>query len=230
MVGSGALVWRAAMHAASAGKPVEAVIHPHGEDVPAQAVELNCVATHDVNELAEYIGGLSIDRLVCSTGNPFIFRTPILDLGLTIVNVHGAPLPRYRGLPLATAAFAILRSEREFGVTLHRVDAGIDTGPVVDRRTFSLSSSVTLEELSLQVTDACHEILTDNIDDLDRVPEQDVDESSQPGEYFGFTQLASISTYRDHPNFDRATDLGVLDEFYPSYAELFEAARSRTIR
>jgi hypothetical protein len=227
IVGSGALLWRAATYATSVGKTVDAVVHPRGEEVPPQAAALNCIGARDVNEHAALFRDSCGDRLVCSTGNPFIFREPILGLGLTIVNVHGAPLPRYRGLPLATAAFAILRSEREFGVTLHRVDAGIDTGPIIDRRMFPLSRSVTLEELSIEVTQACHAIFTANIDDLDRAPQSDAASGpADAGEYFGTKQLASLKDYRDHPNFDRATDLGVLDEYYPSYADLFSTIRS----
>jgi len=227
LVGSGALVWRAATYAASIGKTVEAVVHPYGETIPAQAAELDCIATDDVNELAEFIDDVSGDRLVCSTGNPFLFREPILALDLTIVNVHGGPLPNYRGLPMATAVFAILRAEPEFGVTLHRVDAGIDTGPVVDRRAFRLSESVTLEELSMQVTHACHHIFTENIDRLDRAPEPSVPPAAEPaGEYFGMSALAALGTYRDHPNIVRATTLGALEEFYPSYTRLFESVRN----
>ncbi|MCD2157853.1 hypothetical protein LQL77_29340 [Rhodococcus cerastii] len=227
IVGSGALLWRAAAYAASVGKTVDAVVHPQREEVPPQAAKLDCIGARDVNEHADLFRDLCGDRLVCSTGNPFIFRAPILDLGLTIVNVHGAPLPGYRGLPLATAAFAILRSEREFGVTLHRVDAGIDTGPIIDRRMFPLSRSVTLEELSIEVTQACHAIFTANLDDLGRAPRPDTPlGSADAGEYFGTKRLASLKEYRDHPNFHRATDLGVLDEYYPSYADLFSTIRS----
>ncbi|WP_168187139.1 formyltransferase family protein [Williamsia sp. 1138] len=226
LVGSGALFWRAAAHAASAGKTLDAVIHPEGEVVPAWARDLECVATTDVNELADGIDEVTSDQLVCSVGNPFIFRRPILELDLTIVNIHGGPLPQYRGLPIAAAVFAIMQSEKEFGVTLHRVDAGIDTGAIIDRRMFPISDSVTLETLSLQVTEACHEMFTDNLDTLDREPRSTgALETGSSGEYFGMKKLRTIGDHRDHPNFDRATDLGVLAEFYPSYRELFDAAR-----
>lgn len=225
LVGSGAIFWRAASHAASSGKPIDALIHPEAEPVPAWASDFECVGTDDVNELADGIDEVSSDQLVCSTGNPFIFREPILELGLTIVNIHGGPLPRYRGLPIAAAAYAILRSEPDFGVTLHRVEAGIDTGAVIDRRSFALSASATLEELTLQVTQACHEIFTDNIDTLDRPPAPSDPESSSFGEYFGMKKLTEIGAFRDHPNFERATELGVLEDYYPDYRAIFTSAR-----
>ncbi|WP_159502142.1 formyltransferase family protein [Microbacterium sp. 18062] len=224
LVGSGALVWRAADHAASAGKTVDAVIHPRGEVVPARAARFECVGTDDVNGVADVIDAVSSDRLVCSTGNPFIFREPVLELGLTIVNVHGAPLPGYRGLPVVAAAFAILRAEVEFGVTLHRVDAGIDTGAVIERRMFPMPADVTLEELSMAVTQACHDIFMANLGDLDRPPAPE-GPPAVSGEYFGRKRLASIGDHRGNPNFARAIELGVLGDYYPEYADVFASAR-----
>lgn len=43
-------------------------------------------------------------------------------------NLHPGPLPGYAGLN--TPSWAIYRGERTHGVTIHRMDAGIDTGPV----------------------------------------------------------------------------------------------------
>lgn len=45
------------------------------------------------------------------------------------VNVHGGLLPAYRGPHVMQ--WAIINGEVETGVTLHYVDAGIDTGPVI---------------------------------------------------------------------------------------------------
>lgn len=229
LVGSGALVWRAAAEVASAGMTVDVVVHPHDEVVPARAAGFDHLGTSDVNELADVLDEAASDRIVCSTGNPFIFREPVLDLDLTIVNVHGAPLPGYRGLPIAAAAYAILRSETEFGVTLHRVDSGIDTGPVVDRRVFALPADITLEELSMRVTRACHAIFAKNLADLERPATEGTPAGRAAGEYFGMRRLASIVEYRDHPNFARATDLGALEDHYPQYARIFAAARGGAI-
>jgi methionyl-tRNA formyltransferase len=44
-------------------------------------------------------------------------------------NLHPGPLPQYAGLN--TPSWAIYRGETSHGVTIHRMDAGIDTGPVV---------------------------------------------------------------------------------------------------
>jgi methionyl-tRNA formyltransferase len=53
-----------------------------------------------------------------------------------LFNIHFSLLPRYRGCH--TAIWPILSGEREHGVTLHWIDAGMDTGPIIDQRRFDL--------------------------------------------------------------------------------------------
>lgn len=59
-----------------------------------------------------------------------IFKRPVMDIPrLGTWNIHPGALPRYAGL---FAPFrALVEGEPRMGCTLHRVDDGIDTGPVV---------------------------------------------------------------------------------------------------
>jgi len=45
------------------------------------------------------------------------------------INVHGGLLPNYRGANVTE--WALINEERQSGVTMHLVDAGIDTGPII---------------------------------------------------------------------------------------------------
>jgi methionyl-tRNA formyltransferase len=62
-----------------------------------------------------------------------------------LFNLHFSNLPKYRGL--YTAILPILHGESEVGVTLHKVDDGIDTGDIVAQRTFNLPEDITAREL-----------------------------------------------------------------------------------
>jgi methionyl-tRNA formyltransferase len=59
-----------------------------------------------------------------------ILRQPLLDVPpLGAINVHFGHLPCYRGcLPLV---YALANGEAKVGVTLHYMDAGIDTGDII---------------------------------------------------------------------------------------------------
>jgi methionyl-tRNA formyltransferase len=59
--------------------------------------------------------------------------------GLGAVNVHGGLLPEYRGGHVMQ--WAIINGETETGVTLHYVDAGIDTGAVIARARFPIQAA-----------------------------------------------------------------------------------------
>ena len=62
-----------------------------------------------------------------------ILPPPILDLPpLGCLNVHTSLLPKYRGA--APIQWAIANGESETGVTLMKMDAGLDTGPILSMR------------------------------------------------------------------------------------------------
>lgn len=59
-----------------------------------------------------------------------ILPPPVLDLPpFGCINVHGSLLPRHRGA--SPIAAAILAGDREAGVTIMKMDAGVDTGPTL---------------------------------------------------------------------------------------------------
>lgn len=47
------------------------------------------------------------------------------------MNLHSSLLPKYRGVH--PVSWALIDGETETGVTLHRIDAGIDTGPILNQ-------------------------------------------------------------------------------------------------
>ena len=70
----------------------------------------------------------------------------ILDLPPRgILNLHPSLLPRHRGATPIPAA--ILAGDAETGVALFRMDAGMDTGPVVARRRIPLPADADTPEL-----------------------------------------------------------------------------------
>lgn len=77
-----------------------------------------------------------------------IVPSPLLELRHGALNLHPSLLPRYRGATPIPAA--ILAGDRETGVTLMRMDAGLDTGPIVAQTRVTLSGDETtplLEEM-----------------------------------------------------------------------------------
>ena len=53
-----------------------------------------------------------------------------------LFNIHFSKLPKYKGM--YTSCLPLLHGEKTSGVTLHKIDAGIDTGDIVDQKVFTL--------------------------------------------------------------------------------------------
>jgi phosphoribosylglycinamide formyltransferase-1 len=71
-----------------------------------------------------------------------------------IVNVHPSLLPKWPGAHAIERAYH--SGEREFGITVHLVDEGMDTGPVIDRECFTARTDETLDEIEAHVHAAEH--------------------------------------------------------------------------
>jgi len=62
-----------------------------------------------------------------------------------VINTHLAPLPEYRGRN--SPSHAIMNGETRYGVTIHYIDEGIDTGPIISRADFDIEPDMTAREL-----------------------------------------------------------------------------------
>ena len=69
---------------------------------------------------------LEFDRIV----NPNKFKTDKL------FNIHFSLLPKYKGM--FTSIMPILNNEKATGVTLHKIDKGIDTGEIIAQKEFEI--------------------------------------------------------------------------------------------
>ena len=71
-------------------------------------------------------------RIVIVSQTRILARRVLTDVPAVFINVHTGITPNYRGLHGAYWALAV-GDESNCGVTVHVVDAGIDTGPVIAR-------------------------------------------------------------------------------------------------
>lgn len=68
-----------------------------------------------------------------------------------LYNMHFSLLPKYKGA--FTAIWPILNGETETGVTLHRIDKGIDTGEIVAQTAFPIGANDTSRDLYFSYMD-----------------------------------------------------------------------------
>ena len=74
-----------------------------------------------------------------------------------VINVHPALLPAFPGLDAIGQAVA--HGVRVTGVTVHFVDAGVDTGPIILQRAIPLTYTRPIDEVEQEIHRSEHELL-----------------------------------------------------------------------
>ncbi len=124
---AGVSVWKAAADAGVETWPAKMVKYP---------------------SLAERLRQSNVDLLLNVHSLYIINREVLAAPKLGTFNLHPGPLPRYAGLN--AVSWAIFAGEREHGVTVHKVEPAIDTGPIVYQSLFPIEDCDTGLSLSLK--------------------------------------------------------------------------------
>jgi len=137
---------RALDRAARAG--IEAAAFP--------AVEFESRGARDL-AMAEFLGERGVFWVVCA-GYMNLLTKPFLDrFPGRIVNTHSAPLPEFPGAhPIEDVLAA---GVPETAATVHYVDEGVDTGPVIAVERVPVQPGDTVESLRARVQAVEHELL-----------------------------------------------------------------------
>jgi methionyl-tRNA formyltransferase len=93
---------------------------------------------------------------------PGVLRIPRLGC----VNLHASLLPRWRGA--APIQRAILAGDSETGVCLMQMEAGLDTGPLIDCRHCAIGETETGSQLHDRLAQLGADLLADNLDALEQ--------------------------------------------------------------
>ena len=110
--------------------------------------------------LADELRALGVDVLL-NVHSLAIVRAEVLAAPrVGAFNLHPGPLPEYAGLNVPS--WAVLHRRDRHGVTLHRMEPGIDTGDVVSRADFDL----TPRDTGLTVSTRCAQRGIELVDDL----------------------------------------------------------------
>ena len=101
--------------------------------IPAELIDCTPHRTRFPDELqqqtAEKLKKAGVD-LVCLAGFMRLVKQPLLDLFPSrILNIHPSLLPAFPGIEAWKQA--LVAGASETGVTVHEVDSGMDTGPII---------------------------------------------------------------------------------------------------
>jgi methionyl-tRNA formyltransferase len=144
--------------------------------------ELNVLMPADRASLAPLLASVEPDLAVCMG---FPWKVPAEALAvprLGWLNGHPSLLPRHRG-PVPVA-WAIRNGDEEIGITFHRMDADLDTGPILAQRPIPLGEYAPPEEFYPRMGAVVLEVLRDALGRL--AAGEDGAMQDEGGEYESF--------------------------------------------
>jgi methionyl-tRNA formyltransferase len=94
---------------------------------------------------------------------PYIIHDEILSLGIPVINLHPSYLPFNRG---KYPAYWAIVDDTPFGATIHRVDAGVDTGGILWQAPVSLDPTDTGDTAYQKAVFAMRDLCGRNLRDI----------------------------------------------------------------
>ena len=145
--------------------------------------ELDILMPARRGSIAPLLASVRPDLVVCM-GFPWKVPPDALAVPrLGWLNGHPSLLPRHRG-PVPVA-WAIRNGEEEFGVTFHRMDAELDTGPILAQRSLPLGEPREPDELYGEMGPVVVEVLGEALASLAAGVEPAVQDGGDYQSFFG---------------------------------------------
>jgi phosphoribosylglycinamide formyltransferase-1 len=107
--------------------------------------------------LAEWLVQRQVDLIVLAGFMELLSREFTRRFAERVVNVHPALLPAFPGLRAIEQA--VEHGAKVIGVTVHFVDEGVDSGPIILQRAIDLTYPADIERVELRVHQVEHELL-----------------------------------------------------------------------
>lgn len=107
-----------------------------------------------------------------------IFKKEIINIPeFKAINCHAGKLPFYRGRNILN--WALINDEKSFGITVHYIDEGIDTGDIILQNEYPITDKDTYNTLLLKSHKECANILYQSIllfkgGNIERIKQTDI--------------------------------------------------------
>ena len=153
--------------AVASNKPdVKALERAAAAGIPAEVFNSEGFRTREERDaaMADWLAARGVRLVVCA-GYMHLLRAPFLErFQGRIVNTHSAPLPDFPGAhPIEDVLAA---GVKETAATVHYVDEGIDTGPVIATVPVPVEEGDTVATLRARVQAAEHQLLPKAVREL----------------------------------------------------------------
>jgi phosphoribosylglycinamide formyltransferase-1 len=152
--------------AVGSDKPASGLEHADLFGVPTFVVEEKHFSNRDewAEKLAKNISHFNPDLIVLAGFMKVLPASFVTKFSPRIINIHPALLPSFPGAHAVRDALAA--GARETGVTIHVVDDGVDTGPVLAQQTVTILPADDEQTLHERIKLIEHKMLVETVRDL----------------------------------------------------------------
>ena len=126
-------------------------------------------------QVLELLRGLELDALVVVAYGLILPPAALECPRLGCINIHASLLPRWRGA--APIQRAVLAGDSKTGISIMRMEAGLDTGPVLAARDIDIGAEDTAGTLHERLSRLGAELIVQTMDALARGPVPEVPQS-----------------------------------------------------
>lgn len=132
--------------------------------------------------------------LFVSVASPVIFKEKLIEIPkLDCINIHNAPLPKYKGM--LPNFWQLYHGEIKAGMTIHKMDSGIDTGDIVAQELIDIQDDDTLDTLIKRTKRLSAKLAARTIEAYRR-GEIKYSAMSGTGSYFSFPERKDVLKFK----------------------------------
>lgn len=162
----------------------------------------------NVNTLAaaEFIHQCKPDIVIAAFFSQLIEKEILSIPPHGVWNMHPGYLPKYRG---ALSYFWVLKNnEKKAGVTIHKMDEGIDTGGILERKEFRIPDNATQQQVLVEAALIGARLVQKQARKLIKYGElKPVDVSKEKEQYFAMPTEEDFNQYRKKREYYRIRDI-----------------------
>lgn len=137
--------------------------------------------------------------LVMSVFYGKIIKGDFINKTKNIINLHNAPLPKYRGV--RPINWALKNNEKFHGVTIHKITPGIDDGPILGKVTYPIFPEIEeVRDVYNKSLDYGWMLFIDVMSKFDYVIKNTYEQSNEDSSYYSNKQIIELG---DRSNFTR---------------------------
>jgi len=128
--------------------------------VPARAFDKRDRRARDA-AMADWLHECGVELVVLAGYMQLLEPAFLARFPQRVINVHPALLPAFAGLGAIEQALAY--GVKVFGVTVHFVDEGVDTGPIIAQRALELPDATAADEVHAALRPIEHDLLCEAV-------------------------------------------------------------------